>query len=133
MFEAHEARIYSIDIDKTNTGGAAECTACPLGTKQKASPSQECAPCGMGKQSDESDRYACEACPAGTFSADDIGQCNPCGNHTLVDASATGCKAEPAGLCKFAGDVSGRAYDLTPLGENGGNMTYGGKEGIRHN
>ncbi|KAK3769646.1 hypothetical protein RRG08_004898 [Elysia crispata] len=101
------AKIYSIHVSNTLSGGASSCVTCPKGKS-----SDGCIPCPDGEYIDPLTQ-ACKPCPAGTVlpSGNQWGKkaCKPCGEG-LHPVGGRSCKSD----CKFT-DESGHTYDFTPL------------------
>jgi Tyrosine-protein kinase ephrin type A/B receptor-like/Cation-independent mannose-6-phosphate receptor repeat len=75
------ARIFSILVVGTVTGGAIECTPCAGGTFARAE-SDRCPPCPPGKLSGAG-ASECDECPGDTFQPDEgATSCLPCGHDT---------------------------------------------------
>ncbi|BFZ10557.1 hypothetical protein BsWGS_13596 [Bradybaena similaris] len=101
------AKIYSIAVTKTTSGGATLCQACPEGKTVDG-----CIPCPDGHYVDPDSEY-CEPCPFGTIlpSSNTWGKdsCKPCGPG-LHPVGGRSCKSN----CHFV-DHMGIDFDFTEL------------------
>ncbi|BFZ08340.1 hypothetical protein BsWGS_11379 [Bradybaena similaris] len=101
------AKIYSIKVTNTISGGATMCQSCPEGKTEEG-----CIPCPDGQYIDPKSQI-CQSCPAGTVlpSSNSWGResCKPCGPG-LHPVGGRSCKSD----CHFTDDL-GREYDFTEL------------------
>ncbi|XP_050414359.1 endosome/lysosome-associated apoptosis and autophagy regulator family member 2 isoform X2 [Patella vulgata] len=101
------ARIYSIDVTNTLSGGATACKACPRGLQKDG-----CIPCPDGHYIDPIST-TCTPCPHGTvMSSSDpwgIKACHKCGDG-MKAVNGHHCESD----CKIV-DNQGKSYDLSAL------------------
>ncbi|GFO06318.1 upf0577 protein kiaa1324-like homolog [Plakobranchus ocellatus] len=101
------AKIYSIHVSNTISGGASSCLMCPKGKS-----SEGCIPCPDGQYIDPLTQ-ACQLCPPGTVlpSSNQWGKkaCKPCGPG-LHAVGGRSCQSD----CTFT-DNLGRNYDFSSL------------------
>ncbi|KAL8583433.1 hypothetical protein ACOMHN_057889 [Nucella lapillus] len=111
------ARIYSIHVTNTLSGGATSCEACPKGTTEHG-----CVPCPDGQYVDQM-TSRCTNCPPDTVlpSSNSWGQqsCQTCGEGLKAFQRRT-CKSD----CIYT-DKAGRVYDFTEL--DGVHYVQGGR------
>ncbi|XP_046342668.1 endosome/lysosome-associated apoptosis and autophagy regulator family member 2-like isoform X1 [Haliotis rufescens] len=101
------AKIYSIKVSNTISGGASECKPCPRGTTKNT-----CIPCPDGQYIDTS-TASCKACPPNTVvsSSDSWGEqaCKVCGSGLKAEGGKV-CKTD----CKYVAK-DGKVYDFSDL------------------
>eukprot|EP00054_Salpingoeca_dolichothecata_P002960 m.24667 g.24667 ORF g.24667 m.24667 type:complete len:1066 (+) comp13425_c0_seq1:186-3383(+) len=120
----YEARLYLLAASPTPQGHGLACSRCPAGHKFIKS-SLSCERCPAGYQSTTPVSSTCERCPSDSFSPTAGSMCLKCGEGTVPTADQTGCDYNG---CSFVGQVSGKSYDLSRLGHDGGDMVFAGQD-----
>lgn len=108
MYITDYARIYSIEITNTITGGAGSCQKCPIGTRQDG-----CVPCPDGQYIDVN-TTKCTPCPSNTVvhagDAWGIESCKPCGPG-LQAFGGHQCVSD----CMYKDPINNRDYNFKKL------------------